>query len=96
MRRSINIFRYFAGEGSRLFGIRAVETERVYSFASAEAGVGGGLITPLELPERYSGVETRAGSGGREHGGAEAGVSSAVERMADRGSAAEAGVRRAW
>ncbi len=51
VRRSINIFRYFAGEGSRLFGIQAPsERDRVHMFAIRKPVGVIGLITPWNFP----------------------------------------------
>ncbi|MCL4853856.1 MAG: aldehyde dehydrogenase family protein [Bryobacteraceae bacterium] len=51
VRRSINIFRYFAGEGSRLPGFLVPsERERVHMFAVRKAIGVVGLITPWNFP----------------------------------------------
>jgi alpha-ketoglutaric semialdehyde dehydrogenase len=51
VRRSINIFRYFASEGSRLFGIQAPsERERVHTFAMRKPLGVVGLINPWNFP----------------------------------------------
>ncbi len=51
VRRSINIFRYFAGEGSRLGGIVAPsERERVHMFAIRKPIGVCGLVTPWNFP----------------------------------------------
>lgn len=51
VRRSINIFRYFAGEGSRLGGIVAPsERERVHMFAIRKPVGVCGLVTPWNFP----------------------------------------------
>jgi aldehyde dehydrogenase (NAD+) len=51
VRRSINIFRYFAGEGSRMAGILAPsERERVHTFALRKPMGVVGLITPWNFP----------------------------------------------
>lgn len=51
VRRSIGIFRYFAGEGSRLPGFLAPsERERVHAFAMRRALGVVGLITPWNFP----------------------------------------------
>ncbi len=51
VRRSINIFRYFAGEGSRLFGIQAPsERDRVHMFAIRKPVGVVGLVTPWNFP----------------------------------------------
>ena len=51
VRRSINIFRYFAGEGSRLFGILAPsERARVQMFALRKPIGVIGLVTPWNFP----------------------------------------------
>jgi aldehyde dehydrogenase (NAD+) len=51
VRRSINIFRYFAGEGSRLGGIVAPsERERVHMFAFRKPIGVCGLVTPWNFP----------------------------------------------
>src|SRR5436190_2421315 len=51
VRRSINIFRYFAGEGSRLGGMMAPsERDRVHMFALRKPVGVVGLITPWNFP----------------------------------------------
>ena len=51
VRRSINIFRYFAGEGSRLNGLLVPsERDRVHMFAVRKAIGVCGLITPWNFP----------------------------------------------
>lgn len=51
VRRAINIFRYFAGEGSRLAGVMAPsERERVQMFAVRKPVGVCGLITPWNFP----------------------------------------------
>lgn len=51
VRRSINIFRYFAGEGSRMNGIQVPsERERVHVFALRKAVGVVGLVTPWNFP----------------------------------------------
>jgi aldehyde dehydrogenase (NAD+) len=51
VRRSINIFRYFAGEGSRMFGIQAPsERDRVHMFAVRKPIGVVGLVTPWNFP----------------------------------------------
>lgn len=51
VRRSINIFRYFAGEGSRLAGVMAPsERERVHMFAIRKPVGVCGLVTPWNFP----------------------------------------------
>lgn len=51
VRRSINIFRYFAGEGSRLGGVIAPsERERVHTFALRKPLGVVGLVTPWNFP----------------------------------------------
>lgn len=51
VRRSINIFRYFAGEGSRLGGMVAPsERERVHMFAIRKPVGVCGLVTPWNFP----------------------------------------------
>src|SRR3954449_8995861 len=51
VRRSINIFRYFAGEGSRMFGIQVPsERDRVHMFALRKAVGVVGLVTPWNFP----------------------------------------------
>ncbi len=51
VRRSINIFRYFAGEGSRLAGVLAPsERDRVHMFAVRKPVGVVGLITPWNFP----------------------------------------------
>ncbi len=51
VRRSINIFRYFAGEGSRMNGIQVPsERERVHMFAIRKPLGVVGLITPWNFP----------------------------------------------
>ncbi len=51
VRRGINIFRYFASEGSRLFGVQAPsERERVHTFSVRKPLGAVGLITPWNFP----------------------------------------------
>lgn len=51
VRRAINIFRYFAGEGSRLNGLQVPsERERVHMFAIRKALGVVGLVTPWNFP----------------------------------------------
>ncbi len=51
VRRAINIFRYFAGEGSRLDGVMVPsERERVHVFAVRKAIGVVGLVTPWNFP----------------------------------------------
>jgi len=51
VRRSINIFRYFAGEGARLLGLMTPsERERVHTFAIRRPVGVVGLITPWNFP----------------------------------------------
>lgn len=51
VRRSINILRYFAGEGSRLFGIQAPsERERVHAFSVRKPLGVVALVTPWNFP----------------------------------------------
>ncbi len=51
VRRSINIFRYFAGEGSRMNGIQVPsERDRVHMFAIRKPVGVVGLITPWNFP----------------------------------------------
>ncbi len=51
VRRSINIFRYFAGEGSRMAGVMAPsERDRVHMFAIRKPVGVCGLITPWNFP----------------------------------------------
>jgi aldehyde dehydrogenase (NAD+) len=51
VRRSINIFRYFAGEGSRLNGLLVPsERDRVHMFAIRKALGVVGLVTPWNFP----------------------------------------------
>lgn len=51
VRRSINILRYFAGEGSRLFGVQAPsERDRVHTFSVRKPLGVVGLITPWNFP----------------------------------------------
>ena len=73
------------------------ERDRVHMFAHPQADRRGGADHAVEFPERDSGVETRAGADLRQHGGGEAGVGGAAERVADRRGAARGGRRRrAW
>ena len=89
VRRSINIFRYFAGEGSRMPGMLVPsERDRVHMFAHPQADRRGGAGHAVEFPERDSGVEAGAGADLRQHGGAQARVGRAAERVAHRGGAA--------
>lgn len=51
VRRSINIFRYFAGEGARLYGLLVPsERDRVHTFAIRKPVGVCGLITPWNFP----------------------------------------------
>jgi len=51
VRRAINIFRYFAGEGARLVGLMVPsERERVHTFAIRKSLGVAGLITPWNFP----------------------------------------------
>ena len=51
VRRAINIFRYFAGEGARLLGLMTPsERERVHTFAMRRPVGVAGLITPWNFP----------------------------------------------
>lgn len=51
VRRSVNIFRYFAGEGARLAGLLAPsERERIHTFALRRPIGVVGLITPWNFP----------------------------------------------
>jgi aldehyde dehydrogenase (NAD+) len=51
VRRSINIFRYFAGEGSRMFGLQTPsERDRVHMFAIRKPLGVVGLVTPWNFP----------------------------------------------
>jgi acyl-CoA reductase-like NAD-dependent aldehyde dehydrogenase len=51
VRRSINIFRYFAGEGSRMPGLLAPsERDRVFAFAVRKPLGVAGLVTPWNFP----------------------------------------------
>jgi alpha-ketoglutaric semialdehyde dehydrogenase len=51
VRRSINIFRYFAGEGSRMFGFLVPsERDRVHMFAIRKGLGVVGLVTPWNFP----------------------------------------------
>ena len=61
VRRSINIFRYFAGEGSRMPGMLVPsERDRVHMFAIRKPVGVVGLITPWNFPERDPGMEAGA------------------------------------
>jgi acyl-CoA reductase-like NAD-dependent aldehyde dehydrogenase len=82
VRRSINIFRYFAGEGSRLLGILPLsERARVQMFALRKAiGVGSGYS--VEFPQRDSGLEAGPGADLREYGRDETRIGHALERLA--------------
>ena len=51
MRRSINIFRYFAGEGARMPGMLVPsERDRVHTFALRKPIGVVGLVTPWNFP----------------------------------------------
>jgi aldehyde dehydrogenase (NAD+) len=51
VRRAINIFRYFAGEGTRLAGLQVPsERERVHTFSIRKSLGVAGLITPWNFP----------------------------------------------
>ena len=89
VRRAINIFRYFAGEGSRLPGhagaLRARPRPHV---RHPQAHRRGRPRHAVEFPQRHPRVEARARADLRQHRGAEAGVGRAAQRLAHRGSAA--------
>ena len=71
VRRSINIFRYFAGEGARLPGMLVPsERDRVHMFSHPQAGGRRGADHAVEFPERDSRLEARSGADLRQHGGA--------------------------
>ena len=94
VRRSINIFRYFAGEGSRMQ--RACwcrrERDRVHMFAHPQADRCCRSGHAVELPERDSGMEAGSGADLREHRADEACVRCAAERVAPGRSCHEAGI----
>ena len=73
VRRAINIFRYFGGEGSRLDGVLVPsERDRVHMFAIRKPIGVVGLITPWNFPSRHPGLETGARADLRQHRGGEA------------------------
>ena len=84
VRRSINIFRYFAGEGSRMPGmlvpVRARSRPHV---RDPQADRRGRPDHAVEFPQRDSGMETGSRADLRQHGADEACVGRAAERVAD-------------
>ena len=69
VRRAINIFRYFAGEGSRMPGMLVPsERDRVHMFAHAQADRRRRTGHALEFSQRDSGLEARARADLRQHG----------------------------
>ena len=89
VRRAINIFRYFAGEGSRMDGVMVPsERERVHVFALPQAHRRRRSGHAVEFPHRDSRVEDGAGADLRQHRHREAGLRFAAMRLAPGGSAA--------
>ncbi len=92
VRRAINIFRYFAGEGSRLPGMLVPsERDRVHMFALRKPVGVVGLITPWNFPSAIPAWKLAPALDLRQHGGDQACVRRAAERMAHCGSAASGG-----
>ena len=83
VRRAINIFRYFAGEGARHAGpadaVRARPRVRVRHPQAARRRRADHAV---ELPERDSRLEARARARRRQHRGAEARLGRAAQRVA--------------
>ena len=92
--RSINIFRYYGSEGSRLPGFQVPsERPRVHMFAIRKPSRRGRPDFAVELPERHPGLEDGAGAHLRQHGRHEAGVGGAALLVAHhRGMCHEAGI----
>ena len=76
------IFKFFAGEALRRHGVTVDSTRPGVAVETYREPLGVfGLITPVEFPDRNSGMEERAGAGVRQHRGHEA-------RLADAGHGA--------
>ena len=75
VRRAINIFRYFGGEGSRLNGVMVPSRARPRPYVRhPQTDRRGGPGDAVEFSHRHSGVEDRARADLRQYGGGEAGV----------------------
>ncbi len=89
VRRSINVFRYFGGEGTRLEGLLVPsERDRVHMFAIRKPIGVVGLVTPWRFSQRDPGVETGAGPGMRQHRSPKARDCGSPQRLAAGGSVA--------
>ena len=97
VRRSINIFRYFAGEGARLAGMLVPsERDRVHMFAIRKPIGVVGLITPWNFPSAIPAWKLAPALDLRQHGRAQAGLRRAAQRLAHRrGAATKPGSPRA-
>ena len=85
--RTINIFRYFGGEGvedSRRDG--AFGAGARFHVRDSQAAGRRGTGDAVELPQRDSSLEARARHTGWQYSGSQAGVRRAIERLADHGS----------
>ena len=98
VRRAINIFRYFGGEGSRLNGMLVPsERDRVHMFAIRKPIGVVGLVTPWNFPSAIPAWKLAPGADLRQHRGAEA--RSAPRRSAPGASwrlCMKPAFRRAW
>ncbi len=89
VKRAINILRYFGGEGARAVQLPdSFRARQRVLLHAAQALRGGGAHHSLELSQRHSRLENGAGAGGGEHGGHQAGVAGAAQRLSDCGGAA--------
>ena len=85
--RSINIFRYFGGEGSRMPGMLVPsERPRVFMFAQRRPLGVVSLINPWNFPQRHPRLEARAGVDRRQHRAAQARHRGAAFELAHRRS----------
>ena len=92
VRRSINIFRYFAGEGSRMPGMLVPSRARPRAHVRhPQTDRRGGADHAVEFPERDSRLEAGARADLRQHRGRQARVGGAAQRLAHRGGAARGG-----
>ena len=93
VRRSINILRYFGGEGARLPGLLAPsERDRVFAFAHPQAARRRRADHAVELSERHPRLEAGAGARCREHGRAQARVAAPLSSWRIVEALVEAGV----
>ena len=85
--RSINIFRYFAGEGSRMPGhLVPSERDRVFMYAVRRPLGVVAQINPWNFPKRHPGLETGPGSNCRQHRLSKTGDRLSLKRLAYCGS----------